>query len=132
MCETIMKEVAGLLPEKTTGRARGYRRHAVIGEDYPAIIPDAPSRTEGVVYLDLPDSAWARLDKFEGEMYMRQPVTVEREDGTLLSAEAYVARPEFADRLDASSEWDFAEFQSAGKIRFQREYRGYRQLETND
>lgn len=68
---------------------------------------------QGCLYQDLPDSAWASLDRFEGEMYAREQVQVALEEGTLLDtllqAEVYVVRSEFLHRLD-SMDWDFAAF----------------------
>jgi gamma-glutamylcyclotransferase (GGCT)/AIG2-like uncharacterized protein YtfP len=127
MCEDIMREVSGCRLSYVSGTLRGYRRRSVRGETYPALIPHEKGRVEGVVYRKVPDSAWERLDGFEGEMYARQVVQIELEDGTRLPAATYVVKPEFVGHLD-QSDWDFAEFLQNGKESFQRHYKGYRSL----
>jgi gamma-glutamylcyclotransferase (GGCT)/AIG2-like uncharacterized protein YtfP len=127
MCEDIMKEVSGCCVSGAAGTVRGYSRRPVRGERYPALVPDEKGRVEGVVYRDLPVSAWDRLDRFEGRMYVRQTVRVELGGGAILPAATYIARREFLDRIE-EAEWDFAEFLRNGKEYFQRNYRGYSQL----
>ncbi len=127
MCEDIMEEVSGCRLSCVPGTVRGYSRRSVRGEHYPALVLDEEGRVEGVVYRNLPNSAWDCLDRFEGEMYVRQPVQIELNDGATLPATTYVVRPEFLHRLE-ESEWDFVDFLSNGKERFRRDYRGYQQL----
>jgi len=127
MCDDIMEEVSGCRLSCAPGTVRGYSRRSVRGEYYPALVRDEKCCVEGVVYRNVPSAAWDRLDRFEGEMYVRQPVQIEMTDGANLPALTYVVRPEFLDRLD-ESEWNVADFLRNGKERFQREYRGYRHL----
>ncbi len=130
MCDDIMREVSGWHLSHVPGTLKGYKRRSVKGEAYPALVPDAKGSVEGVVYRNVPESAWDRLDLFEGEMYARQRVQIELKDGGTLSAEAYVVQPAFLDRLD-QSDWDFADFLRNGKARFQRHYKGYQSLDSN-
>jgi gamma-glutamylcyclotransferase (GGCT)/AIG2-like uncharacterized protein YtfP len=127
MCEDIMGEVSGCHLSRASGTVRGYCRRSVKEEHYPALAPDDGGRVEGVVYQDLPSSAWIRLDRFEGKMYVRRLVQVEMIDGTTLPAETYIVRPEFLCYLEGS-EWSFAKFLRDGKKLFQTDYCGYRQL----
>jgi gamma-glutamylcyclotransferase (GGCT)/AIG2-like uncharacterized protein YtfP len=127
MCEDIMADVSGCRLPGIAGTLKGHRRWSVQGEQYPAIAPDAESAVSGVVYRNVPGSAWDRLDRFEGEMYDRRPVDIELNDGSMLPAETYVIRPAFMNRLDPS-DWDFDDFMSTGKESFQRHYKGYRSL----
>jgi gamma-glutamylcyclotransferase (GGCT)/AIG2-like uncharacterized protein YtfP len=128
MCEDIMQAVADCRPARVPGTLRGFSRRRVKGEVYPGLIQIEGGRVEGMVYVDVSDSAWTRLDRFEGSMYVRRPVTVEVADGGRSAAETYVVRPEYIDRLGAG-QWDFAEFLRNGKSRFQAGYEGYRVLE---
>ena len=82
MCEDILLAVTGHRFNRTPGFLRDYRRRAVKGEVYPGILPERDGVVEGIVYRDLPDTAWARLDAFEGEMYQRQIVSVNLADDT--------------------------------------------------
>jgi len=127
MCEDIMFEVAGCLPPNVPGTLKGYSRRSVSGEHYPAIIPDKEGTVEGVVYRNVPNVAWDRLDRFEGEFYKRRRVGIELNDGAILYAETYILQPAYLNRLD-QSDWDFENFIATGKARFQRHYKGYRSL----
>jgi gamma-glutamylcyclotransferase (GGCT)/AIG2-like uncharacterized protein YtfP len=127
MCEDIMQAAAGCSPAAVRGVLRGYSRRRVKGEDYPGLLPIEGGRVEGMVYCDVPDSAWKRLDRFEGNMYVRRTVYIELADGGRSAAETYVVRLEHIGRLDAS-EWDVAEFLRHGKARFQSTYKGFRAI----
>jgi gamma-glutamylcyclotransferase (GGCT)/AIG2-like uncharacterized protein YtfP len=127
MCEDIMREISGFRLSHEKGILKGYSRRSVKGEHYPALVPDETGRVEGILYRDIPDSAWERLDRFEGEMYERRLVQVGLNSGTILFAATYVARPAFLDQLD-KSDWDFSDFIRNGKAIFQKHYKGYRSL----
>ncbi len=127
MCQDIMEDVSGCRLSYLAGVLRGYSRRAVKGEHYPALVPSENGYVEGVVYRNLPDSAWERLDRFEGEMYIRQLVRVELNDETNLLAATYVIHPEFKNHLEASG-WNFTDFLRNGKNHFQKDYKGYKKL----
>ncbi|MDY6990752.1 MAG: gamma-glutamylcyclotransferase family protein [Thermodesulfobacteriota bacterium] len=127
MCDDIMEEVSGFHLAYVVGILKGYSRWCVKGEHYPALVPDEEGRVEGVVYQNLSNGAWDRLDRFEGEMYTRESVEVELADGTTVPAAAYVVRAEFLNHLD-QADWDFEDFLRNGKARFQNHYKGYQSL----
>ena len=127
MCEEIMYEVSGCHLLHESGILREYRRRSVIGENYPAIFPDKDAIVDGLIYRNVPSSAWDRLDRFEGEMYERHHVTIELKDRSILSAETYIIHPAYLNRL-AQSDWAFDEFLRSGKTSFQRNYKGYQSL----
>ena len=127
MHEDIMQEVAGCIPPHEPGTLKRYSRRCVKGENFPAIVPDQAGRVAGIVYKNVSDLSWERLDLFEGDFYARRLVQVELNDGTTFSADAYVVKTQFVDRL-APSEWDFENFLRNGKAIFQKHYRGYRAL----
>jgi gamma-glutamylcyclotransferase (GGCT)/AIG2-like uncharacterized protein YtfP len=130
MCEDIMAAVCDVPVASLIARAASlteFARHPVINETYPGMVPFPDSVVSGVLYLNLPSSAWPRLDRFEGEMYERQSVTAYLEDGATLSADTYVFRPKFAHRL-AVGDWDFAAFLREGKARFTDFYLGFRHI----
>lgn len=127
MCEDIMEEVSGLRLEHVPGILCGYSRRAVKGEYYPAIMPDKEESVDGVLYRNVPASAWDRLDRFEGEMYERRSVRILLADGSTVFAAVYVTKPEFRGHLEAAK-WDFDGFLKRGKILFQERYKGYQSL----
>ena len=127
MCSDIMAEISGLNLSRVSAVLRGYRRICVKGEHYPALVPYPAGYVEGVLYLNVPDPVWPRLDRFEGKMYLRGIVQVESANGGTLSAETYVARTEFMDCL-LDTEWDFEEFLRNHKENFRSSYKGYQAL----
>jgi len=124
MCDDIMAKVAGAALVATPARLDGYRRSPVIGEAYPGMVPMGGEAVEGVLYLDLPESAWPRLDAFEGDEYRREQVPVQLADGRVEMAWTYVFKPEYAARLGVG-EWDFERFLATGKARFEALYMGF-------
>ncbi|MCJ7601350.1 MAG: gamma-glutamylcyclotransferase [Desulfobulbaceae bacterium] len=112
MCADIMHQVAGCLPAHAPATLARYRRCRIRGEEYPAIVGQQGVAVQGVVYLEVPDAAWMRLDRFEGEMYDEGGMCA---DGNRLAADTYVIRPEFAHLL-LPSEWSYAEFLRSGFV----------------
>ena len=99
----------------------GYRRHRVLGCDYPAIISHENSTVRGSYVTGLTDADLLRLDIFEGSQYTREVVTVkvfenvelkddvaDDAEGEQLTAETYVWKPGQGDLED--QEWDFEHF----------------------
>jgi gamma-glutamylcyclotransferase (GGCT)/AIG2-like uncharacterized protein YtfP len=127
MCDDIMRDVSGCRLSQVPGVLKGYSRRSVKGEYYPGLVPDEKSRVAGIVYRQVPDPAWDRLDRFEGEMYTRRIVQIELNNGAALRASTYVVKPEFLEHLEPS-EWDFADFLHHGKAGFQKHYKGFRLL----
>lgn len=123
MCKEIMAEVAGECPEPVPAVLPNYARRGVRGERFPAILPHRNGRVEGVVYRSLRPNAWEKLDRYEGEMYSRQRVSVRLQDGTFIAAAAYVVRPEYRRRL-GPTDWDFDDFLKNRKAQFRRLIRG--------
>ena len=127
MSADIMSAVTGVRAAHCSATLDGYRRHPVIGAEYPGMVACAGDQVRGVLYLDLPPAAWPRLDRFEGEEYERRVVEVALLDGTTTRAWTYVFRDAFAARL-AEGDWDFARFLREGKRRFVSGYAGFDSL----
>ncbi|MFX1679852.1 gamma-glutamylcyclotransferase [Mitsuaria sp. CC2] len=104
-----------------------HARHPVRGHDYPGMIPATGHQVVGRLYLDVPESAWERLDRFEGEDYERHEVLVTLADGSWQRAWTYLFKPQAAARLD-DGEWDEARFEREGKARFVSRYVGFTSL----
>lgn len=127
LCEDIMERVSGCRLSYEPATLKDYSRRSVRGEHYPGIIPQVGAFVEGAVYLDVPDSAWQRLDRFEGDMYTRRLVQVELKKSKPLFAATYVVHTSFLHFLE-ETEWDYTEFLRNGKNNFLRRYKGYQML----
>lgn len=104
---------------------RGYVRRKVRGETYPAIIPGAAaSCLDGVLYLGITQDELERLDRFEGNYYVRTVVGVLTASGATVDAFAYVLKEEYRHILSAD-EWDNEAFEDHGIWRFLSDYCGF-------
>ncbi len=128
MCEDIMQAVAGVVPACERAILQGYRRFVVQGEEYPGVLPAEGCLVEGILYYNLSETSWDRLDRFEGEMYGRSRVEVILDDSSRKDAFTYIVKPEYHDRL-SNREWSFAGFVEKKKSIFVSSYGGYDALE---
>ena len=128
MCAEIMAEVAGKRLPYTPAVLTGYRRFLVRGEQYPGVVDDPAGTVSGLVYHDIDATGWRRLDRFEGEMYQRRPVTVQLAGGGLAQVDCYVIRSAFLHRL-TRTEWDYTAFLLRGKRMFQQQYFGFKAID---
>ncbi|WP_343638099.1 gamma-glutamylcyclotransferase family protein [Roseateles sp.] len=100
-----------------------HARHPVRGHDYPAMVPSPGHQVVGRLYLDVPEPAWARLDRFEGGDYERHEVLVTLADGNWQRAWTYLFTAGAA--LLDEGDWDEARFEREGKARFIARYTGF-------
>lgn len=128
MCPEIMAEAAGRPCLGEPAELPGHARHPVAGEAYPGVVEAPGSQVAGILYRDLDAAALARLDAFEGEMYERRRVEVNRVGRGRVAAWCYIVRPEFRNRL-LPGDWDFEAFLAEGKRRFMADYLGFTALD---
>lgn len=116
MDAAVMHRVCGLSPAGVPARVKNHRRLCVKGEHYPGMVRGQGGVVDGLVY-SIPSHLWLQLDDFEGEQYLRRPVTVWFEDGRRTLAHAYIFRPGCR-RLLSREAWDFEAFLRNGKQAF--------------
>lgn len=131
MCADIMRAVSGC-PELagTAGLLREHRRLCVRGEHYPGLVLQPGASVEGIVYHAVPAAAWARLDRFEGSLYVREAVEVELADATIRRVHTYLVRPGLTGLLE-DRVWRLEDFLRHGKADFENAYAGYAAIETS-
>ena len=130
MCTDIMRAVSGCPdPAGSAGLLRDHTRLCVRGEHYPGLVPRPGASVEGIVYHAVPAAAWARLDRFEGSMYVRAGVDVELADATVCRVLTYLVRPELAGLLEDRL-WQLEDFLRHGKADFESAYAGYAAIDT--
>jgi gamma-glutamylcyclotransferase (GGCT)/AIG2-like uncharacterized protein YtfP len=106
----VLEAVTGRRLACETAVLDGYARFRVRGEVYPGIVAAAGAHVPGVICSGVDPVALARVDRFEGEMYRREPVQVRAgRDGHAVDAETYVVRPRWRGLL-ADAPWDPDEF----------------------
>jgi len=120
MCPDIFEKVTGVQLPARPAEVWGFRRFALKGEQYPALVKSRGGVVQGFVY-SLPVQLWEKLDAFEGEQYKREPVMVWYEDGKSEPAMTYLFQPAFHHLL-AGHDWDFESFLASGRESFMASY----------
>ena len=128
MDSLIMEQVAGDAFDSVSGILTNHLRKRVRQRVFPAVTPKSGHHVEGRLYLKLTDSAMTRLDRFEGDLYQRQSVSVQLKSQELIQAFAYVIRPEHQSML-SEHDWSLDNFQLQHRGYFKNEYEGFRELE---
>lgn len=113
----IFEAVTGGSPARVGARLEGYARYRLRGESYPAIVPEPGARTAGAVYRALSQDMLDRLDRFEGEEYVRARVTVVLATGAPVQAHVYVLDPLERHRIDPVP-WDPEHFDRTHRAAF--------------
>jgi hypothetical protein len=129
MFEDILFSVTGNRYKSEAALLRDYRRYAIRDEVYPGIAICRGDSVNGMVYFNLTEADWIRLDLFEGGMYRRDTIEVAFADGREAKAQTYVVRAEYSVRL-SRSQWNPEEFLRSGKAQFQSQYRGFEILKS--
>ena len=97
----------------------GWQRFRIREVTYPAALRSRhASRIEGMLWFDLSDEAWKRLDAFEGEVYNRVEVEVESDSGR---HRAWIYEYLKPDRVLAE-DWDPKTFQQQHMADFFRQH----------
>jgi len=121
-----MQEASGLQLEGVPAVLPGYACYKVHDETYPAITANPKGVVQGLLYENIPADALQRLDKFEGDMFVRKNLIVSSY-GIALPAWSYVIANNYREQLEPV-EWNFDRFLCKGKRTFQRDYHGYRNI----
>jgi len=128
MCDDIMSGVVSCQLERSNAILNDFYRSNVRNEEYPGIIPQVGAQVDGVLYLDLPETAIEQLDVFEGEYYNRLGVQVCSEKFGETDAMTYVIKPHYSHIL-TYTEWSYSHFLDVGKQKFERAYFGFRDIQ---
>jgi gamma-glutamylcyclotransferase (GGCT)/AIG2-like uncharacterized protein YtfP len=124
MIPSVMDAVAARKFRFVDAVLRGYARFTVKGESYPGIVPVPDAVTEGIVYLDVDELSFKRLDAFEGDLYQRTSISVETEKGEMFNAETYTIKREYRDCL-STKKWNVKEFSRKNLETFLKTYSGF-------
>ena len=106
--EDIFTRVCGTRRQRADATLADFARLRVRGASYPALIASSGCQTQGVVYYDIENALWARLDAFEGPQYAREIVHVSVGE-EIVAAATYVFQSAYAHLLDNTS-WSPAWF----------------------
>lgn len=123
-CSDIFEKLTGSPPRATDpGRVKNHRCLCLRSQVYPGLIKGHGGVVDGVVYT-FSSSLWPLIDAFEGEQYLRKPVTVWYDNGKRELVHTYIFRPEFR-RLLSRAPWEYQGFLRDGKETFMASYSGW-------
>lgn len=126
MYREVWMQVVGREVSKERAVLKGYLRRRIKKDFYPVIFP-GQGEVLGFLYHDVPFGKLAKLDTFEGRYYRRAQVNVKSASGDLVVAYTYVLRSDYYSLIDG--DWDPAEFESNGLLRFLEQYEGFGRLD---
>jgi gamma-glutamylcyclotransferase (GGCT)/AIG2-like uncharacterized protein YtfP len=99
MFPPVWHEVTGSLAFGKAATLVGFERRALRGRTYPGLVEAPDGSTEGILYVDVSETALRRLDAFEGDEYERATVTVQTHGGPR-TATTYVLAPRRREDLE--------------------------------
>jgi hypothetical protein len=63
----VMAHVLGRIPDHMPARLPGFARYRMKGFDFPGIIPEESTETDGTLFRDITPEEWIRLDRCEAD-----------------------------------------------------------------
>ena len=125
MFDAVWARVIGADYAKIKAGVYGYRRRALKGYTYPALIPGYEDDfVEGVVYLKVNRKDVKTLDRFEGETYQRIVLPCSLANGNTIEAGVYLFKDEFRHMVE-DTPWDVENFEKVGIRSFLLKYKGF-------
>ena len=106
----IIQAVIDKLPSGQKAKLHNFAAYAVVGSVYPGIWHLEGVDTDGILYHDIGKEDMLKLDRYEGEEYNRELLSVETEDGNEHQAWVYIFRPAYRHLL-SSKPWDARKFE---------------------
>lgn len=106
---SLFEKVVGKPGNGINATLRGYSRFLLKDKCYPGISPTPGDPVDGVVYFDLDDSDFEKLDQFEGDIYERINVKIVTEEKKIVAADTYVLVPKKRHLL-SNETWDLQTF----------------------
>lgn len=112
MYRPILLKLLSRIPENSNAYIKGYRRRALKGYVYPAIVPSPVSEVQGLFLQGLSDMEMEILDAYEGIEYYKQNVQVYSPNKEPKAAIAYVWKEEYSHLIDKTKDdWDQEAFE---------------------
>lgn len=133
MFPVVWQFVVGRAYATVDGELNGYRVLRIRDAIYPGmVLADGSHTARGVVHLDVDEPALVRLDRFEGDCYRRELVTVTCADGVRREAFAYVV-PGETEQVLTDEIWTADQFLARGDLdRFLSRYAGFRRVRRGE
>ena len=124
-----MQQVTGRWHESVSATLSGYSRYRVSDVTYPGLIESTHGSVAGMLYAGVDASSIQLLDRFEGEYYMLQSVTVSTDRAGDQPAKTYIFRSEH-EHLLTRDPWDCEFFRRNHLKSFLESYQGFSWIES--
>ncbi len=105
----VMRAVTGRSFPHEPARLDGWVRLRARRGAYPGLRPRARASTSGTLWRGVDPASAAKLDRFEGALYVRRTLQVRTSRGERVAAEVYVVPDERRRELSTQT-WDKARF----------------------
>ena len=120
MYERIWQEIVGSTYICQRAWLDGYDRLGVIDADYPVLVPNSDhSGLEGILRLNVTDTDFSKIDRYESEFYQRLTAPVYTLDPSgdtiLVQSHLYVLNPEYHYICDGQA-WDIDYFEQLRSV----------------
>lgn len=113
----IIDTITGLSLQGSPATLQGFGCYRVKKAVFPGILPEAQGQVVGTFYTGLHGQALQRLDAFEGELYLRQQVTIINDKRQPTSAWAYVIK-QHCRHLLTREPWYYEDYEDRFLARF--------------
>lgn len=113
----VMEAVTGKSWASAEARTKGFAKFLLKGRIYPGMIAARGAVCSGRVYYHIDRRTLEILDAFEDEVYTRERIDVEVEQGRSMEAYAYLIPPQHRDCL-TSTPWKADEFRTRHLVHY--------------
>lgn len=107
----LLQRIVGRKVDGIPAQLDGYLRRTILGKRYPGLSPEPGGRVQGLLFEDLSMTELKRLDRYEGNEYVRKRISVNLGRQSR-QCWAYLPRPGI--KLSTES-WNPAEGRSKGR-----------------
>jgi gamma-glutamylcyclotransferase (GGCT)/AIG2-like uncharacterized protein YtfP len=108
LAPVVLRALLDREPPQLAAQLRDFRRTALRGWTFPAVVPQLGAATAGAL-IRVDPRELRRLDAWEDDFFCRRSVSIRLANGAASSAQAYVLAPRYR-QLVAARSWDPADF----------------------
>ncbi|MCW8885733.1 MAG: gamma-glutamylcyclotransferase [Motiliproteus sp.] len=105
----VVKRLIGRVPDGVQAKLENYVCRCIRDTDFPALVPRKKSEVTGTLYRNLSPQEIRILDDYEGQMYKRQQVWVELDQGKTEHSWVYVLRSQYYSKV-LEQPWDVEKY----------------------
>lgn len=88
-----------------------FKRISIKNEYFPAIVPAGNFAVTGILYHNISDETLDKINLFEGDLYLKNKVTVETQSNLKIEAWTYILSPQYYHLADKPL-WDESKFKT--------------------